>query len=117
MKEKIYTCVLRVKRGNLIVLYIMKHEIKQFIQTITHKRTRTLLQSHVVEIQYKNKHVVISIDNAGPLRELGDKKHDEQIKKSIDQIYGEDSTYELKLAKSNVIHERANQVFRTGQKG
>lgn len=94
----------------------MDHVIKAFAQHITRKRTYNIVYENVVEIVYKDGHVVIFVDNAGPLHELEESQHDAQIKKAIDQIYGEESTYELKLIKSNKTHERANQAFRTGQK-
>ncbi len=92
----------------------MKHSIKKFMQLITHKRTQDIFYSNVVDIVSKNEHVVIFVDNVKPVHELSRSKHDEQIKKVIDRIYGEQFTYEVRLVKNNVIHERSVHVMRHG---
>ncbi|HIP49855.1 MAG TPA: hypothetical protein EYG99_00195 [Candidatus Pacebacteria bacterium] len=90
----------------------MKHNIKKFAEVITHGRTRDLLRGHVKGIDHTNEHVVIYVDNAGPMRELGDGRSDEQIKKAVEQVCGENCTYELKLYKANVQHEREKKISR-----
>jgi hypothetical protein len=89
---------------------LMKHDIKVFALAITHGHTRDLISEHVKEINHKNDHVVIYVDNAGPLRKLRDNKGDEQIKKAVDQVCGQNCTYETKLYKPDVRHEREKQV-------
>ena len=90
----------------------MEHNIKKFAEVITHGRTRDLFRGHVKGIDHANEHVVIYVDNAGPMRELRDKRGDEQIKKAVDQVCGENCTYELKLYKTNVQHEREKKTSR-----
>jgi hypothetical protein len=90
----------------------MKQEINNFVRVITRKRTRDIFYNNVTNISRKDDHVVVYVDNAGPLHELNDAAHDAQIKKAVDQICGEECTYEVKMAKNNVIHERAAHVMR-----
>ena len=90
----------------------MKHDIKKFVEVITHGYTQDLFRGHVKEIDHANDHVVIYVDNAGPMRELEDKRSDEQVKKAVDNICGKECTYELKLYKSNMIHEREKKSAR-----
>lgn len=90
----------------------MKHEIKRFTEVITHGYTQDLFRGHVKEIDHANNHVVIYVDNAGPMRELEDKRSDTQIKKAVDYVCGENCTYELKLYKGNVQHEREKKTAR-----
>lgn len=92
----------------------MDHAIKEFAQNITHKRTHDIVYENVVEIVHTDGHVVIFVDNAGPLHELKESQHDKQIAKSINHIYGSDSTYEIKLVKPNTTHEREKKTFITG---
>lgn len=90
----------------------MKHDIKKFVEVITHGHTQDLFRGHVKGIDHTNDHVVIYVDNAGPMRELEDERSDEQVKKAVDYICGEECTYEFKLYKSNVIHEREKKISR-----
>lgn len=90
----------------------MKHMIKEFVAKMTHKRTQDLFESHAVDVVRNGNHVVVWVDNMQPLRKLSDKKHDEQIQKAVDNVCGEGCTYEIKVYKGNMIHERANHVQR-----
>lgn len=90
----------------------MKKEIKQFMNVITRKRTQDLFHENITDVVHKGDHVVFYVDNAGPLHELNDPSHDAQIKKAVDHVCGEGCTYEVKIAKSNAIHERAKHVMR-----
>ena len=90
----------------------MKNTIKKFVQTITHKRTSDLFHENVVDISREGDHVVFWVDNAGPRRELSHGKHDQQIKKAVDAVCGEQCTYEVRLVRPNGRHERSGHVMR-----
>ena len=90
----------------------MEYKIKILAEAITHKNTHNLIQSHVKELNFNNNHLVIYVDNAGPLHELEQQNADEHLCKGLEDVYGEDITYELKLYKGNGSHEREKQIPR-----
>ncbi|MFA5986003.1 MAG: hypothetical protein WC819_01480 [Parcubacteria group bacterium] len=90
----------------------MKHEIKAFVESMTRKQTQDLFTTHVVDVSQEATHVVIWVDNVQPLHELSHDDHDEQIKKAVDHVCGEGCTYEVKVHKGNMVHERSNHVQR-----
>jgi len=88
----------------------MEHEIKAFAEAITNVNTKNLVESHVDGLHFDEdaKHLVIYVDNAGPLRELSDEECDHHLRNAMEKLYG-DVTYELKLA-SGEQHERENLI-------
>ena len=89
----------------------MEASIKKLAEAITHTHTRNLIQSHVKSLMLntESKHLVILIDNAGPLHELEKKEADQHLKSGLEKVYGEDITYELKLPASTP-HERDKAI-------
>lgn len=84
----------------------MEHKIKTLAEATTNTHLKKLIQTHVKELMLKEAHLVIYVDNAGPLHEMEGKEMDEHLKKALEKLYSADLTYELKLHKSNGIHER-----------
>lgn len=74
----------------------MEHKIKTLAAAITHQKTSHLVLSHVKELKLENSHLIIFVDNAGPLHELAGKELDKHLRQGLEQVYGEDITYELK---------------------
>jgi hypothetical protein len=74
----------------------MEKQIKAIAEKITHNQTKKLVIAHVKALEFENNHLVIYVDNTGPLHELGEKENDQHLRKALDQVYGEDITYELK---------------------
>lgn len=60
----------------------------------------------------KNKqHLVIYLDNQGPLHEMDKGEMDDHLRKGLEKIYDDPKlTYELKLYKKNTTHEREKAV-------
>jgi len=88
----------------------METTIKTLSGAVTNRHTKSLVQSHVKELSFANNHLVIYVDNAAPLHEFEDRGADEHLQKGLEKAYGEDITYELRLYKANVRHEREKQV-------
>jgi len=88
----------------------MEHEIKAFAEAITNAHTKSLVTSHVKELSFNEEqnHLVIVVDNAGPLHELSSEDGDHHLQNAMEKIYG-DITYELKLAGGGE-HEREKAV-------
>ena len=76
----------------------MEHEIKMLIEAISHNHTKKLIQTHVKGLAFneETKHLVIYVDNAGPLHELAEKKEDLHLRSGLEKVYGDDITYEIK---------------------
>jgi len=55
------------------------------------------------------KHLVIYVDNAGPMHELSEEEGDHHLKSGLEKVYGEDITYEIKLHGEG-RHEREKAV-------
>ncbi|MBN2306777.1 hypothetical protein JXD20_02225 [Candidatus Peregrinibacteria bacterium] len=89
----------------------MEHDIKILAEAITHGKTKHLIQTHVRKLAFneETKHLVIYVDNAGPLHELEEEEGDHHLKSGLEKIYGEDITYEIKLHGEH-RHERENTV-------
>jgi len=89
----------------------MEHEIKALAEAITHGQTKHLIQTHVKELAFDEeaKHLVVYVDNAGPLHELAAEEGDHHLKTGLEVIYGEDITYEIKLHGEH-RHEREKLV-------
>lgn len=88
----------------------MEHQIKTLAQAITHQHTSHLIATHVKELKLDNKHLTILVDNAAPLHELSDKALDEHLRKGLEEVYGEDITYELKLSHHHVSSNRPEGI-------
>jgi len=88
----------------------MEHEIKTFAEAITNARTKSIVESHVTELSFDEEanHLVIVVDNAGPLHELESEEGDHHLQNAMEKIYG-DITYEVKLVGGRE-HERENAV-------
>ncbi|MFH0820268.1 MAG: hypothetical protein V1908_00690, partial [Candidatus Peregrinibacteria bacterium] len=48
------------------------------------------------ELKLTDGHLVIFVDNAGPLHELSSKELDPHLLKGLEKVYGAEITYELK---------------------
>ncbi|MBN1258785.1 hypothetical protein JXA05_03435 [Candidatus Peregrinibacteria bacterium] len=88
----------------------MEHQIKALAELITHAHTKHLVQTHVKELHFENKHLVIYVDNAAPLHEFTENENDKHLKKALEERYGEDITYEVKLHKGHIPHEREKEI-------
>jgi hypothetical protein len=89
----------------------MKPEIKTLAEAITNGYTKNLIQSHVKELAFNEeaKHLVIYVDNAGPMHELSEEEGDHHLRSGLEKVYGEDITYEIKMHKPG-MHEREKQI-------
>jgi len=89
----------------------MDASIKKLAEAITHTHTQNLIQSHVKALQFNevSQHLIVVVNNAGPLHELENEEGDKHLKAGLEKVYGEDITYELKLPASPT-HERENAV-------
>ena len=93
----------------------MEHQIKALAELITHEHTKHLVKTHVRELHFENKHLIVYVDNAAPLHEFEEKENDKQLQKALNKLYGEDITYEVKLHKAYVPHEREKELPRNNQ--
>ena len=89
----------------------MEHQIKLIAEAITSNHARSLVQAHVKELNFdeETRHLVIYVDNAGPLHELSDEEGDHHLNRGLEAVYGKDITYELKLH-GEQPHEREKQI-------
>ena len=89
----------------------MEHKIKELAEAITHVHTRNLVQSHVVDLSLneETRHLVIYVDNAGPMHELSNDEGDHHLNSGLSEVYGDDITYEIKVAGGG-LHEREKLV-------
>lgn len=89
----------------------MEPKIKSLAQAITHTHTQHLVQSHVKALEFNEdtKHLVIVVDNAAPMHELESEEGDKHLNSGLVKIYGDDMTYEVRLA-SGEEHERENLI-------
>ena len=88
----------------------MEHKIKELAKAIAHEHTKKLVKRHVKGLHFENNHLTVFVENTAPLHEFQDKENEEHLKKAFEQIYGIDITYEFKLEKSHVFHEREKEV-------
>ncbi|MBU1017661.1 hypothetical protein KKA33_01390 [Patescibacteria group bacterium] len=88
----------------------MEHRIKALADAITNAQTKYLVLGHVKELHFENNHLTILVDNAGPLHELEEKEIDHHLQQGMEEVYGGDITYELKLFKGHHPHDRENEV-------
>lgn len=88
----------------------MEHKIKKLAEAVTKKRFKNLILTHTKDLNFNQdrSHLVIHLDNAGPLHALSEKEGDHSLKKALEQVYGGDITYELKLY-GKIPHEREKQ--------
>jgi hypothetical protein len=89
----------------------MEAKIKALAQAITNTHIQSLVQTHVKELRFdeETRHLVIYVDNAGPLHELESEEGDHHLNSGLVKVYGDDITYELKLHGEH-SHEREKQV-------
>jgi len=93
----------------------MEHQIKTFVEAITHEKLKKLAKSHVKELLLENNHLIIFVDNAGPLKEMSLKSMDEHLKTALEKVFDPKITYELRL--QHGIHERSDHTrFEAPQK-
>ena len=88
----------------------MEHKIKLLAESITHTHTSNLIQSHARELVFEDQHLIIYVDNAGPLHELAEDETDHHLQKGLEKVYGEDITYEVRLYTGSKSHEREKEV-------
>ncbi len=88
----------------------MNHEIKALTEAITNSHTQSLVQSHVKELRLEDNHLVIFVDNSGPLQKLSSDELDHHLKSGLEKVYDPEITYELKLFSGEIGHEREKQV-------
>ena len=91
----------------------MEHKIKTLVEAITHSHTKKLIETHVKGLVFNEdtQHLVIFVDNAGPLHELAEKNEDQHLKSGLEKVYGEDITYEVKMH-SEKASEKEKQMGR-----
>jgi len=91
----------------------MDSKIKALAEAITHTKTKNVVQSHVKSLEFSEdtRHLVITLDNAGPLHELEEGEGDKHLNAGLVKVYGEDITYVLKLPGGST-HEREKAVSR-----
>ena len=91
----------------------MEHKIKALVEAIAHNHTKKLIQTHVRGLVFNEeaKHLVIFVDNAGPLHELAERKEDHHLVKGLEKIYGTDITYEIKMH-AEKASEKEKQIGR-----
>ena len=89
----------------------MEHKIKTLAEAITNGQTKNLVQSHVKELVFneETQHLMIYVDNAGPLHELEEEEGDHHLKNGLEAVYGEEITYELKMHGEG-RHEREKKI-------
>lgn len=89
----------------------MEHKIKTLAEAITNGHIRSLVQTHVKELAFDEdvNHLMIFVDNAGPMHELSDEEGDHHLQAGLEKVYGEDITYEVKMHGEH-SHERENAV-------
>ncbi len=87
----------------------MEHQLKLLAEAITHHEARALVKAHVKEIEQTGKHLVVYVENAGPLHELSKPENDEALRKGLEKLYGEDLTYEVKVYKPDVMGDREKE--------
>jgi hypothetical protein len=77
----------------------MEHKIKMLAEAITSAHTKNLIQAHVKELNFneESQHLIIVLDNAGPLHELSDEEGTHHLVSGLEKIYGENITYQFKL--------------------
>ena len=61
------------------------------VEAITNGHTKDLVQAHVKELAFneETKHLVIYVDNAGPMHELSDEECDHQLNSGLKKVYCE----------------------------
>jgi len=89
----------------------MDSKIKALAEAITHTHTKKLVQTHLKDLAFDEtaQHLVMHVDNAGPLHELESKEGDHHLNAGLEKIYGDQITYELKLHKGTT-HEREKAI-------
>jgi hypothetical protein len=87
----------------------MEHKLKALAEAITHEKLKKLVQSHVKELKLENNHLVIFVDNAGPLHEMGEKSMDEHLKKGLEKVFDPSITYELRTYSRS--HEKPDHTL------
>lgn len=93
----------------------MDREIKVLAESIGNTHLSKLVLTHVKELVLKEAHLMIYIDNQGPLHEMESKEMDEHLRKALEKIYDPNITYELKLYNPNSRHEREKAMARFPQ--
>lgn len=91
----------------------MKPEIKALAEAITSGHTKSLIQTHVKELEFNEdaRHLIIYVDNAGPMHELESDEGDHHLNSGLSKVYGDDITYEVKMH-GEASHEREKGVPR-----
>jgi hypothetical protein len=90
----------------------MEHEIKKLADAVTNKHIKNLVLSHVDELHFENNHLIVYVDNAGPFHELEGEEGEHHLKSAMEKVYGEDITYEFKIYKEGIPHDREKGVTR-----
>lgn len=82
-------------------------------QAITNHHVKSLVESHVKELSFDEsaRHLIIFMDNVGPLHELEGKEEDKHLNKALAEVYGDDITYEFKTHGSH-SHNRDKVMSR-----
>lgn len=89
----------------------MEHKIKTLAEAITNTHTKHLVQDHINKLHFADNHLIIFVDNAGPLHEFEEKETDHHLKAALEKIYGEDITYEFKIEKHGSKRDLGEQRF------
>lgn len=94
----------------------MDSQVKKLAEAITNGHVSSLIHSHVKELTFDDatKHLIIHMDNVGPLHDLEGKEEDKHLNKGLAEVYGEDITYELRTH-GETPHERDKVVSRRVQ--
>ena len=77
----------------------MEHKIKALVEAINNTHIKDLVQNHVNNLHFEDKHLIIFVDNAAPLHEFETEETDDHLKPVLEKIYGENITYEFRIEK------------------
>ena len=76
----------------------MEKDIKEFLENISSKSTRELIQEHLSSLEItKNKEIVMVIDRKYAFNNLNSHEHRESVIKWLKKAFGEDKILILKL--------------------
>ena len=94
----------------------MDSHIKTLAEATENTHLKKIIQTHVKSLDFneETRHLIVELDNAGPLHALEEKEGDKHLNKALAAVYGDDITYELRLPGGGT-HEREKIVSRRVQ--
>lgn len=84
----------------------MKKEVELFIEKVSSKEIREVLEKHLSEIKVNEKEVVLVLDKKYAMHELHRSSEVEQLVHTVQKLYGEDFSLTLKLELKEAHGER-----------